>query len=48
MDSAGQSSDTGPAVHPYEEPPRQWAGALPVGNGRLGEMVFARMPEERI
>jgi alpha-L-fucosidase 2 len=32
----------------YEEPAETWTEALPVGNGRLGAMVFGRVREERI
>ncbi len=32
----------------YDEPAREWTGALPVGNGRLGAMVFGGIARERI
>jgi len=32
----------------YEQPAMEWEEALPVGNGRLGAMVFGRYDEERI
>jgi alpha-L-fucosidase 2 len=32
----------------YRQPARAWTEALPVGNGRLGAMVFGDVPEERI
>jgi alpha-L-fucosidase 2 len=32
----------------YERPARQWVEALPVGNGRLGAMVFGRPLQERL
>lgn len=32
----------------YETPAATWEAALPVGNGRLGAMVFGRAGEERI
>ncbi len=32
----------------YEQPASQWVEALPVGNGRLGAMVFGRIEDERI
>ena len=32
----------------YEEPAKQWVEALPVGNGRLGAMVYGGVPRERI
>lgn len=32
----------------YDQPARKWEEALPVGNGRLGAMVFGKNKEERI
>ena len=32
----------------YDEPASEWTGALPVGNGRLGAMVFGGIARERI
>jgi alpha-L-fucosidase 2 len=32
----------------YSEPAKKWEDALPVGNGRLGAMVFGNNAEERI
>lgn len=32
----------------YEAPAKEWEEALPVGNGRLGAMVFGKPGEERI
>jgi alpha-L-fucosidase 2 len=32
----------------FRRPARSWLEALPVGNGRLGAMVFGGVPEERI
>jgi alpha-L-fucosidase 2 len=32
----------------YDRPAEQWVEALPVGNGRLGGMVFGRIEDERI
>lgn len=32
----------------YEQPAKVWEEALPVGNGRLGAMVFGKFGEERI
>ncbi len=37
-----------PRVLRYEAPAERWTEALPVGNGRLGAMVFGRWPVERI
>ncbi|MCZ8519529.1 MULTISPECIES: glycoside hydrolase family 95 protein [Paenibacillus] len=32
----------------YEKPARAWTEALPVGNGRLGAMVFGKVNQERL
>jgi alpha-L-fucosidase 2 len=32
----------------YRQPAQQWVEALPIGNGRLGGMVFGGVPAERI
>ncbi|MEY4387317.1 MAG: hypothetical protein RLY20_2600 [Verrucomicrobiota bacterium] len=32
----------------YQQPATKWVEALPVGNGRLGAMVFGGAPDERI
>ncbi|MBK6828908.1 MAG: glycoside hydrolase family 95 protein [Chitinophagaceae bacterium] len=32
----------------YDQPAQKWEDALPVGNGRLGAMVFGKYKEERI
>ncbi|MDR2469048.1 MAG: glycoside hydrolase family 95 protein, partial [Tannerella sp.] len=32
----------------YEQPASNWEAALPVGNGRLGAMVFGRTDDERL
>jgi alpha-L-fucosidase 2 len=32
----------------YRQPAKEWNEALPVGNGRLGAMVFGRVDQERI
>jgi alpha-L-fucosidase 2 len=32
----------------YDQPARDWNAALPVGNGRLGAMVFGGVAEERL
>lgn len=42
-------ADTDPALTMrFEQPAEQWADALPVGNGRLGAMVFGDVKTERI
>jgi len=32
----------------YQQPAQEWAEALPVGNGRLGAMVFGGTEHERL
>lgn len=32
----------------YSKPAKQWVEALPIGNGRLGCMIFGKVAEERI
>ncbi|OQA40575.1 MAG: hypothetical protein BWY52_02836 [Chloroflexi bacterium ADurb.Bin325] len=32
----------------YQQPARAWVEALPLGNGRLGAMVFGGLPDERL
>src|SRR6056297_2942736 len=32
----------------YEQPARKWAQALPLGNGRMGAMVFGGIEKERL
>src|SRR5437763_11757623 len=32
----------------YKKPAKEWIEALPVGNGRLGAMVFGKVAHERI
>src|SRR5262245_22844456 len=32
----------------YEQPAKQWVEALPIGNGRLGAMIFGGTARERI
>jgi alpha-L-fucosidase 2 len=47
--SAGPAPDDsiGPVLS-YRQPAKQWVEALPVGNGRLGGMVFGGVSAERI
>ena len=45
---AGPKDDSiGPVLF-YRQPAREWVEALPIGNGRLGGMVFGGVPAERI
>jgi len=46
--AARGASDPGPLTLWYEQPARKWEEALPLGNGRLGAMVFGGVPQERI
>ena len=32
----------------YRQPAQQWVEALPIGNGRLGAMVFGGLAHERL
>ncbi|MBP8912439.1 MAG: glycoside hydrolase family 95 protein, partial [Phycisphaerae bacterium] len=32
----------------YRQPAEEWTQALPVGNGRLGAMIFGRIENERL
>jgi alpha-L-fucosidase 2 len=46
---AAQGGDTdGTWTLWYRQPAREWVEALPVGNGRLGAMVFGGVAEERL
>ncbi len=47
--SAGPAKDdsTGPVLI-YRQPAKEWVEALPIGNARLGGMVFGGVPAERI
>src|SRR5579859_7019015 len=50
-DTTIADSQTGPAEPLslwYRQPARQWVEALPVGNGRLGAMIFGGVSEERL
>jgi alpha-L-fucosidase 2 len=52
----GQDSRPEPALKPpatdvllwFTQPAPEWAAALPVGNGRMGAMVFGGVAQERI
>lgn len=45
--SDGHAGEASWLLH-YDEPARQWVEALPVGNGRMGAMVFGGTGEERL
>jgi alpha-L-fucosidase 2 len=45
---AGSVDDSiGPVLF-YRQPAKEWTEALPIGNGRLGGMVFGAVAEERV
>jgi alpha-L-fucosidase 2 len=45
---AGSADDSiGPVLF-YRQPAKEWVEALPIGNGRLGAMVFGGVPAERL
>jgi alpha-L-fucosidase 2 len=46
-ESSAKDDDTPYKLH-FGQPAATWPDALPVGNGRLGAMVFGRTPLERI
>ncbi|MEV0847685.1 glycoside hydrolase N-terminal domain-containing protein [Streptomyces sp. NPDC049954] len=50
--AGGPSRDESPSREPlvawYDKPAREWLEALPVGNGRLGAMVFGGTDVERL
>jgi alpha-L-fucosidase 2 len=46
--SAGLSAAAEPLTLWYNQPAKVWTDALPVGNGRLGAMVFGSVEHERI
>jgi len=43
-----EKSETKPLKLWFKQPASNWNEALPVGNGRLGAMVFGGIPEERL
>lgn len=45
---AAATTPEGDSILWYDRPATQWAEALPVGNGRLGAMIFGGVPMERI
>lgn len=46
--SHASAQQSGPHVLFYHHPAREWNEALPLGNGRLGAMVFGNVNSERI
>jgi alpha-L-fucosidase 2 len=45
--SPAKDDSAGPVLF-YRKPAKEWVEALPIGNGRLGGMVFGGVPAERI
>ncbi len=45
--AAAPDESIGPVLS-YRQPAKEWTEALPIGNGRLGGMVFGGVAEERI
>jgi len=48
VQAALSDEETGNMVMRYREPAKKWTDALPVGNGRLGAMVFGRVAAEHL
>src|SRR5688572_24363285 len=46
--SYGQKNPPAALKFWYQQPAVKWTDALPIGNGRLGAMVFAGVAEDRI
>jgi alpha-L-fucosidase 2 len=42
------AADSGSTLMWYEEPAKDWMGSLPVGNGRLGAVVYGGTERERL
>jgi alpha-L-fucosidase 2 len=47
-EAGGSAQDSIGPVLSYRQPAKEWVEALPIGNGRLGGMVFGGVPAERI
>jgi alpha-L-fucosidase 2 len=48
LGSASSGAEPGPLTLWYRQPASQWVEALPVGNGRLGAMIFGSPDSERL
>jgi alpha-L-fucosidase 2 len=46
--AAVANSDASPLTLWYRQPAEQWTEALPIGNGRLGAMIFGGVARERL
>jgi alpha-L-fucosidase 2 len=46
--AAGADSETSPLTLWYRQPSEAWTEALPIGNGRLGAMIFGGIARERL
>jgi alpha-L-fucosidase 2 len=41
-------ADAGPMMLWYDKPASKWVEALPIGNGRLGGMIYGGIAQEHI
>ncbi len=48
LSPAAQAAGDNPNLLWYDKPATQWVAALPIGNGRVGAMVFGGVGEERL
>ncbi len=48
LSALAQTSSANPNLLWYDEPASRWTEALPVGNGRIGAMVFGGVSEDRL
>ena len=48
VESTAEQVGDNPLVLWYDKPALKWVEALPVGNGRLGAMIFGGMNQERL
>ncbi len=48
MRPVGWKKDASPLTLWYRQPAEQWTEALPIGNGRLGAMIFGGVARERL
>src|SRR5690349_11364003 len=46
--AAGPTAPENPLTLWYKQPAEQWTEALPIGNGRLGAMIFGGIARERL
>lgn len=48
LSPASERPGVRPLVLWYDQPAAEWVEALPIGNGRLGAMIFGRTGNERL